>query len=176
MDLFAITGNKGKFDELASLIPQVQQLDIDLPEIQELDPKKIIEEKLKAASLHHRGRFIVEDTSLYFDGLNGLPGPLVKWFLKSIGNEGLATIARSLSDNAARAVTWLGYRTIQGEIQYFEGEILGNIVQPRGMNGFGWDKIFQPKGSAKTFAEMSSNEKNIFSMRRIAIEKLKKHL
>ena len=176
MNLYFITGNKEKFKEVKSFIASMEQLDLDLAEIQELDPKKIIEEKLKATSLQHKGGLIIEDTSLCFDAFNGLPGPLIKWFLKSIGNEGLARLAKSLSSNAGRAITWLGYKNSKGYIQYFKGEIKGHIVLPRGMNGFGWDAIFQPLQSTKTFAEMSFEEKMTYSMRRIAIQKLKKYI
>ena len=86
MSLYFITGSKGKFAEVQLIIPNLKQLNIDLPEIQELDPKKIIEAKLQSAFEHRSGEFIVEDTSLYLDCLNGLPGPLIKWFIKTIKN------------------------------------------------------------------------------------------
>ena len=44
---------------------------------------------------------------------------------------------------------------------------------PRGTNGFGWDAIFQPLGSERTFAEMTPEEKDHFSMRRLALEQLR---
>ena len=87
MSLYFITGSKGKFTEVQFIIPNLKQLNIDLPEIQELDARKIIEAKLQSAFEHHAGEFIVEDTSLYLDCLNGLPGPLIKWFIKTIKNE-----------------------------------------------------------------------------------------
>ena len=68
----------------------MEQSDIDLTEIQSVDPKEIIEHKLNEAKKHMKGNLVVEDTSLYFEALNGLPGPLIKWFLKTVGNEGLA--------------------------------------------------------------------------------------
>jgi len=45
---------------------------------------------------------------------------------------------------------------------------------PRGTSGFGWDAIFQPLGSERTFAEMTPEEKDRFSMRRLALEQLRK--
>jgi len=44
-----------------------------LPELQEIDARKIIEAKLIEARKYHDGEFIVEDTSLYLNCLNGLP-------------------------------------------------------------------------------------------------------
>ena len=89
MELYFITGNKNKFAEVKAIIPNVKQLDIDLPEIQEIDAKNIIRAKLLEALRHKQVEFIVEDTSLHFDCLNGLSGPLIKWFLKIIENDGL---------------------------------------------------------------------------------------
>lgn len=151
-------------------------MDIDLPEIQEIDPKAIVEAKLKEALKHHSGQFIVEDTSLYMDCLNGLPGPLIKWFLKTIGQDGLANIAEKLGNNRARVETVIGYAESETEVRFFQGSIRGQIVAPRGDGGFGWDPIFLPDGHDKTYGEMSRQEKNELSMRKIATQKLKEYI
>lgn len=173
MSLYLITGNKNKFEEVKSMLPSVEQLDIDLPEIQDIDARNIIKAKLLEALKHKKGEFIVEDTSLYLDCLNGLPGPLIKWFLKGIGNEGLANIVKKLGNSKAEAKTIIGYAKNSNEIFFFEGVISGAIVSLRGQAGFGWDPIFQPDNFDKTFAEMTLEEKNSVSMRKIALEKLK---
>ncbi len=172
--IFFITGNKNKFREAKSIIPELEQLDIDLPEIQSIDAKEIIRSKLLEALKHKKAEFIVEDTSLYFDCLNGLPGPLIKWFMKTIGNEGLYKIAETFGNYNAEAKTIIGY--FKDNIYFFEGSIKGKIVAPSSGNGFGWDPIFKPEGSTKTFAEMTQEEKNSISMRRIALNKLKEFL
>lgn len=174
--IYFITGNKGKLTEAKTIIPELEGLDIDLPEIQEIDARKVIEAKLLEAIKHHDGEFIVEDTSLYFDAIPGLPGPLIKWFSKTIGNEGMADLVNKYENHSGKAVNQIGYINLDGEISYFEGEITGEFVTPRGDNGFGWDPIFQPDGFQKTFAEMTADEKNQISMRRIAFEKLKEYL
>ncbi len=43
MKIQFITSNKNKFQEAKIIIPQLEQFEIDLPEIQEVDAKKIIE-------------------------------------------------------------------------------------------------------------------------------------
>lgn len=176
MAIYFITGSKDKLLEIKSVLGDVEQLEIDLPEIQSLNAREIIEEKLKEARKHHLGEFIVEDTSLYFSALNGLPGPFVKWFLKAIGNEGLYKIVKTFGNSQAEVKTIIGYASAEGEIKFFEGNFTGTIVEPRGNNGFGWDSIFQPNGTNKTFAELTTGEKNSFSMRKIAAEKLKEYL
>lgn len=172
--IYFITGNKGKLKEAQSILGDVELFDVDLPEIQEIDPIKIIEAKLIEGLKHKNSEFIVEDTSLYFDGLNGLPGPLIKWFLKTIGNDGLFNVADKIGNNKAQAKTIIGYAKDKDNIEYFEGIIDGEIVEPKGNKDFGWGPIFKPHGHDKTFGEMDRNEKNSLSMRRIALEKLKR--
>lgn len=175
-EIVFITGNKGKLEEAKQIIPQIKNKNIDLPEIQELNSKKIIEAKLKEAYRHHKGEYIVEDTSVYFDSLNGLPGPLIKWFLEALGDGGTAELALKYKNKKAKAKTMIGYINDNGGIKYFSGEVSGRIVKPRGGNGFGWDKIFVPDGYKKTYGQMSKEEKNKISMRKIALSKLAKYL
>lgn len=173
--IYFITGNKNKFAEVKAILPEVEQLDIELTEIQEINSQEIIKAKLEEALKFYEGEFIVEDTSLYLDALNGLPGPLIKWFLKTIGNEGLYDLAGKFGDRAKARVI-IGYARKKGDYNFFEGEIRGRIVEPRGDQGFGWDSIFVPEGHSKTFAEMDQGEKNEVSMRRMALNKLKEFL
>ena len=176
MSLSFITGNAGKFSEIKEIIPNIEQLNIDLVEIQELDSYKVIEAKLREAQKVHQGALMIEDTSLYFKAMNGLPGPLIKWFLEAMGLEGLAELALKLENQEAEARTIIGYISETGEIKYFEGKLAGQIVKPRGDNGFGWDKIFELEESGKTLAELSLEEKNKISMRQEAVRQLQKYL
>lgn len=176
MSILFITGNKNKLAELRAFIPGIEQLDIDLNEIQTTDAKAIIEAKIKEAYQHHQGTFIVEDTSLYFESLNGLPGPLIKWFIKSLGREGLYNLAHNSGNVKATAKTLIGLSNGPDDIHYFEGSIGGKIVFPRGETAFGWDPIFQPEGYNQTFAEMSPDQKNEISHRRRAVDKLLEYL
>ena len=176
MRLLFITGNKGKFKEVKVALSFVKQFDIDLPEIQEMNSRKIIKFKLHEALKHKNAEFIVEDTSLYLDCLNGLPGPLIKWFLGSIGDNGIYELTRKFRNNNAQAKTIFGYAENKNKIHFFEGTVNGSIVLPQGKEGFGWDRIFLPDGHKKTFAQMDMDEKNAVSMRRIALDKLKHFL
>ncbi|MFC1753823.1 non-canonical purine NTP pyrophosphatase [Thermoproteota archaeon] len=175
MTLYFITGNPGKFEEVKSILGDVERIDMDLPEIQETDAHMIIKEKLLSALEHHEGEFIVEDTSVFIDSLNGLPGPLIKWFLKSIGDKGVADMASKMGDKG-EVKTIIGYAKNKDDIHFFEGSVKGRIVAPRGDGGFGWDKIFEPDGYSETFGEMTREAKNRISMRRIALNKLKDFL
>jgi inosine triphosphate pyrophosphatase len=174
--IYFLTGSKKKFNEAKEILPDLEQLDIDLPEIQHIDPKAVIEAKLLEALKHQSGLLIVEDTSLYLDCLNGLPGPLIKWFMKTIGNDGIFKIAESFGDFKAAAKTVIGFAQDKDNLTYFEGMVEGEIVVPRGETDFGWDPIFLPAGHKKTFAEMGFAEKNSLSMRKQAFEKLKEFI
>ena len=174
-EIYFITGNENKLKEAREIIPNIRGLNIDLTEIQSIDAHEVIKHKLLEARKKHFGNFIVEDTSLYLGCLNGLPGPLIKWFLKSIGNEGLVKIAKDHNNHKALAKCIIGYYK-DDEIKFFEGVIEGTLTESKGENGFGWDKIFMPNSYEKTFAEMNIEEKNKISHRKIAFEKLKESL
>ena len=174
MTLYFVTGNSGKFAEVQAVLADVRQLDIDLPELQDLDAENVIREKLSAARRHKEAEFLVEDTSLYLSCLNGLPGPLIKWFLQALGDKGLYDVVYRFGNDRAEAKTVIGYANPTGTVCFFEGAIAGRIVFPRGQGGFGWDRVFQPNGWDKTFAEMEEPEKNAISMRRIALEQFRR--
>ncbi len=175
-NVFFITGNAKKMREARDIVPSLQQLDIDLPEVQEIDSQEVIRYKLREAITHvDSGAVVVEDTSLHMDCLGGLPGPFVKWFLSTIGCGGLYDIAQKRGDMTAQARAVVGYSN--GKItEYFEGTVDGLIVAPRGGESFGWDAIFQPDGCKKTFAEMTIDQKNAISHRRQAFEQLRDFL
>ena len=177
MTLYFITGNINKFNEIKGFIPEIKQIDIDLKEIQDIDPKKIIEEKLNEAikenpESNKNNQYFCEDTSLEINSLNGLPGPFIKWFLKTLGNKGIYDLIKDKKDKSAIARTIIGYADRE-RILFFEGQTKGEIVEPFSDKGYGWDSIFKPNKSEKTFAEMSDE---IRDMRKKALIKLKNYL
>ncbi|MFB6225397.1 MAG: non-canonical purine NTP pyrophosphatase [Candidatus Paceibacteria bacterium] len=163
MELYFVTGNQGKLHELQQIVPHIQGTELDLPEIQHIDPYEVVREKLHAVEME--GSYIVEDTSLVIHALNRLPGPFIKWFLKTVGVDGIYRMTESFGIFEARAQTIIGLKLETGETYTFAGTLEGTIVEPRGENGFGWDSLFCPEGYDKTFAEMTSEEKNTLSMR-----------
>ncbi len=177
MELTFITGNAAKAEQLGRHLDyQVTHKKLDLPEIQSLDLREIIEHKAKEAYKAVGGLVLVEDTSLTFNALSHLPGPLIKWFLTELGNEGLCKILNSYEDRSAFAEVCFGlYNGIN--LKIFEGQAYGTIAfSPRGEKGFGWDPIFIPQGYQKTWGEMNMEEQKDTSMRRIALKKLEAHI
>ena len=176
-NLFFVTSSESKFKEVAAHVPGVRWQDMDLPEIQELDPEEVVYFKLRAARYQTEARIMVEDTSLSLRCLGGFPGPLVKWLDRAMGGpEGLFKIASAMGDWAAVATTVIGYMQGEDDPEYFRGDVSGTIVSPRGETGFCWDTVFQPDNHALTYAEMGIEEKNKISHRHIALDKLVRRL
>ena len=175
--LYFITSNKDKFEEAQEILGdfEMEQFDVDLPEIQEIDSRAVVRAKLEAALEHHEGPFIVDDVSMRWEALNGLPGPLIKWFLKSFSLKEMHGLVDKLGNTAGEVSLLIGYAKNRDDIHFFEGVVRGEIVSPRG-EGFGWDPIFQPDGSGKTYAEMGKEEKNKVSHRRLALDQLRDFL
>jgi len=176
MDLLLATSNEKKASELQALLNRpIQRVKLDLLEIQAVDVQAVIEAKAQEAYRLVGKPVLVEDTGLAFAAWNGLPGALIRWFLDRVGNEGLCQMLQSYEQTAAIAETCIGYFD-GSECHVFCGVVTGQIVRtPRGSGGFGWDPIFMPDGWTKTFAEMTE-EKNLISMRKLAVAQLKAFL
>jgi len=154
----------------------VLRVSIVLPEIQAATVEDITRYKLEVARTKGYGRLVVEDVSLGFNALGNFPGPYVRWLLEAAGGTGLGAIAYGLLDRSARAECCVAYWDGK-QPHMFCGEVNGEIiVDPRGERNFGWDAWFQPRGSSKTFAEMTPEEKDAISHRGIAYRKLADHL
>ena len=151
---------------------------VDLPELQG-DPVDIAKQKCMLASAKVGGACITEDTSLCFNALYGLPGPYIKWFLDKCGHEGLNKMLDGYEDRTGYAQTIVCFCAGPGKsVAVFDGRTNGKIVRPRGPANFGWDPIFEPSdnNSGKTYAEMSSEEKNAISHRSRALVQLREYL
>ena len=163
-----VTGNRHKAEEARRIVgavpPAADALitveDVELPEIQSLDPRVVVRAKAEEAWRRVRRPLVVEETSLELEALGGFPGPLVKWMLLAVGPDGIARCAAGLGD--ARAVA----RCL---VLYFDGEreVIGEgvdpgrlVLPPRGDGGFGWDVVFAPDGEDRTYAELGDREKD----------------
>ena len=172
LPLVFVTSRVEKAREAERMGFPVEQLDLDLPEPQALDPSEIVEAKARAAYRALSRPVLVEDSGLAFRAWGGFPGALVKWVEKSAGVPALARMLDGFPDRAATAICAIAYCD-GAEVVTARGETEGSIaLAPRGGNGFGWDVLFVPKGSERTFAEMSSAEKDSLSHRRRAWEAL----
>jgi XTP/dITP diphosphohydrolase len=171
------TSNVHKAREIEQVLGiAVERVPLDLTEVQALDVSAVIEAKAREAYARTGVPILVEDTGLYFAAWNGLPGALVSWFMKTVDSAGLCRMLRPGDTRAAVARTAIGF--FDGtEFHAFLGELAGSVAgEPRGTNGFGWDTLFIPDGSARTMAEMTADEKNALSMRAAAAKELRAFL
>lgn len=175
--LILVSSNPNKGIEAERILGfPVLRVSLALPEIQAATVEDITRYKLEVAKTKGYSRLVVEDVSLGFDELGNFPGPYVRWLLEAAGGKGLAAIAYALNNRSARAQCCVGYWN-GSEGKLFVGETPGEIlVKPRGERHFGWDAWFQPRGSTKTFAEMTSDEKDEVSHRGRAYRQLREHL
>ena len=156
---------------------------MDLPEYQGT-AEEVSRQKCEEAAKHIECPVLVEDTSLCFNALNGMPGPYIKWFLKSVGPEGLYKMVSAFDDHSAYAQCIFAYKADKNSpVELFSGKCPGKIVPPRGPTNFGWDPCFEPeqqdtknRSESFTFAEMPSEEKNNISHRSKALNLLKEAL
>jgi len=176
-----VTGNKNKLREVRGILGNDLPFELDMasydePEIQGT-PEEIVRYKCLAASEAIGGPVIVEDNALQFEALGGMPGPYVKDFLAAVGPEGLHRMLLGWKNKAALACSYVAFYNSDTEsVELFYGNVSGSIVAPRGDDGFGWDCIFQPDACRQTFAEMTAQQKNGMSHRRLAFEGLRDHL
>ena len=178
------TNNQNKVEEVRAVLGsrfniitlKEAGIDIDIPEPHDTLEANASEKSKTIFEITNKNCFS-EDTGLEVVALNGEPG---------VKSARYAGESRSFDDNIEKLLTKLAsadnktarFRTVislilDGEEHLFEGICTGTIIAERkGNNGFGYDPVFVPDGSDRTFAEMDMAGKNKFSHRKKAMEKL----
>lgn len=176
-EILFITGNNKKAEEVRAITGlNVVAKNLDISEIQSLSVEDVAKAKALSAFQITSCPIIVDDTGMNIDALNGLPGALVVWFLDILKPEGILKLLANERNRKASVSTCIAYADKTGVLA-FTGTIYGEITSSlKGENGFGYDPIFIPNGYGKTYAEMTSDEKNQISMRKIALLKFKEFM
>ena len=123
-----------------------------------------------------------DDSGFCVEALKNNPGVKSKRFLKNFSNnnkafEYIISNVVKKKNNKAFFITAISLTLKENHHITFLGKINGTVpLEPKGSNGFGYDSIFIPDNNIKTFAEMSLEEKNVISHRKMAITKLKSFL
>ncbi len=179
--VFFATGNINKFNEARSILGQhgiaVGMLKLKGDEIQSESLKEIAQKSVLNAYRRCRLPIFVEDAGLFIDALEGFPGPYAAYIYHTIHNSGILKLMENKAERKAKFQSVIAYCDDQtpNEPICFDGESIGQITtaerKEQAKSGFGFDPIFQPEGSAKTFAEMTIVEKNGYSHRAAAIRK-----
>ncbi|KAF7984747.1 hypothetical protein HWV62_11699 [Athelia sp. TMB] len=180
--LVFVTGNANKLKEVKHILSQgampidLDSKELDIPEVQGSTAEVAIAKCRQAAEMLG-GPCITEDTALCFKALNGLPGPYIKYFMKELGHEGLNNLLVGFPTKEAWALCTFAYSAGPGtEPILFEGKTNGKIVPARGSANFGWDAVFEPLETGKTYGEMKIEEKDKISHRYRALAKLREYL
>ena len=182
--LIFATNNQNKVDEIRSVLGnrfniitlKEAGIDIDIPEPHDSLEANATDKSKTIFALTNKNCFS-EDTGLEVEALNGEPGVKSARYAGENRNfsdniEMLLVNLRTKNNKTARFKTVISL-ILEGKEYLFEGICPGKIIsEKKGLNGFGYDPVFIPDGSMKTFAEMKMDEKNKFSHRKKAMEKL----
>jgi len=193
MDIVLATKNSNKVKEIKRILSvmdtasRIFTLD-EFPAFADIveDGKTFEENALKKATIiakATRMTAIADDSGLEVDALNGAPGIYSARYAGEdaddvANNQKLLEEMKNVPDDkrTARFVCCIALASGE-EVKTFTGYAEGKIgIEPRGETGFGYDPLFYPKGSEKTFAEIGGDEKNSISHRAMALRELQKYL
>ena len=189
--LVLATHNLHKQKEMNSILSPLEILIVGLDEfshigdIEETGTTLLENAYIKARTVNKLTELpsIADDTGLEVDSLNGSPG---------VHSARYAGKNPTYQENCDKLLSKLkGYPKekrvatfktviafVDGEREHHaEGVVKGVIVDKyRGVDGFGYDPIFQPESQSQTYAEMDTEEKNKISHRFKALDKIKEFL
>jgi XTP/dITP diphosphohydrolase len=184
IELIFATNNPNKVKEIQAVVGNrftittmsEAGIDIDIPEPHDSLEKNALEKSKTIFGLTRKWTF-GEDTGLEVNALGGEPGVKSaryagedKSFDKNIDK--LLKNMEGYSDRTAQFRTVISL-IFKDKEYFFEGICKGRIEgERRGNQGFGYDPVFSPEGSDKTFGEMSLEEKSYFSHRKKATDQL----
>jgi XTP/dITP diphosphohydrolase len=177
-DLVIATHNPGKLREMRELlapygVAAVSAGELGLAEPEESGTTFRANAHIKAdAAARAMGRSaFADDSGLVVDALDGAPGiHSARWAgptkdfasaMKKVDAELRARGAVTPDQRRAHFVSALCVAWPDGHVEEFEARVDGTLVwPPRGDKGFGYDPMFLPDGHARTFGEMSAEEKH----------------
>jgi len=173
---FFVTGNIHKFNEARLILAEYKvataMLKIEAVEIQDDNLENIAKASATDAVEKCGLPIIVEDAGLFIEALNGFPGPYSSYVYRTIGTKGVLKLMKNVNEREAHFQSVVAFCSPEETPRCFHGKVKGKISnEERGSSGFGFDPIFEPSGREKTFAEMSTTEKNKYSHRAKALRK-----
>jgi XTP/dITP diphosphohydrolase len=185
--LVIASNNQKKINEVKTLLPnfEIKSLkdigcDFDIPETADTFEGNALL-KAKYVYDHYNIPCFSDDSGLVINALDGDPGVLSARYAGQSRDDdmNMDKVLLNLENSTDRSAYFITVICLYdgGLPKYFEGKINGEITRDKiGNNGFGYDPIFRPEGSAKTFAELSNSEKNENSHRGAAVRKFSEEL
>ena len=174
---FFVTSNIHKFNEARPILAEykvaVAMLKIKAVEIQDDNQENIAKASATDAVKKCGLPIFVEDAGLFIEALNGFPGPYSSYVYRTIGTKGTLKLMENIDERDAYFQSVVAFSSPEEAPKCFQGKVKGKIsMEERGSSGFGFDPIFEPSGGRKkTFAEMTTTEKNEYSHRAEALRK-----
>lgn len=193
MIIVAATQNKHKIEEISAITEQfgmeiISRKDAGVPNFEVEEDGETFEEnseKKARVIMEACGKItIADDSGLMVDALGGAPGVYSARYAGEDGNDAknnvklLAVLSDvPMEDRTAKFVSVITMVYPDGSKLVARGEVRGHIIfEEKGTNGFGYDPLFVPEGFTKTFAELTSEEKNRISHRASALRELERLL
>ncbi len=186
-EIVIASGNKGKIKETQEIlkgykIVSMEELgiEVDIEEDQETFRENAIKKAKEIAKELNGKMCIADDSGIQIECLNGFPGVFTKRWHKGTDRERNLAIIEKMKGipKEKRQIKFVTAIALSdGKVTICEeGNIQGYVTEtPRGENGFGFDEIFELE-NGKTLAELTQEEKNKISARKIALECMKHKL
>jgi len=172
-DLYFVSSNNHKYSEAKKILDSfginLGFLKSNLEEIQSNSLENIAMAKARDAFSKFKKPLIIEDDGLFIDSIQGFPGPYSSYIFKTIGNKGILNLLKN--NRKAKFLSIITYCD-KNSLESFDGKLNGKISKTKKGKGWGFDPIFIPNNSKKTFAEI--NNKNELSHRYKALKKFSK--
>lgn len=177
-DLYFVSSNPNKFREIEPILRQYgivsQLIKMSIQEIQSESVHRIAEDKSTYAFKHLLRPVVIEDDGFYISSLNGFPGQYSSFVYKTLGNQGILKLMLNKVNRRAYFLSVIAYNDGH-TLKMFSGKTQGMLSKVAAEGGWGFDPIFLPKNTNKTYAELSRlNRKSFYSHRRKSIEKFSK--
>ena len=178
-DIHVVTSNSHKFNEIQEILSKyglkVKKSEIKGPELQSDDLSTIAAAAATEAEYRSGHKLLVEDAGLFVRVLNGFPGPYSSYAFRTLGCEGILRLLENNNNRYAEFKSSVAYADAQVSTTIFNGVVRGTIAwEANGAQGFGFDPIFIPRSSDRTFGVMSSEDKNSYSHRKNSLDKFAK--
>jgi len=177
-DLCFVSSNLNKFREIEPILRQYgivsQLIEMSIQEIQSESVHQIAEAKSNYAFKHLLRPVLIEDDGFYISSLNGFPGQYSSFVYKTLGNQGIMKLMLNKVNRRAYFLSVIAYNDGH-TLKMFSGKTQGMLSKVVAEGGWGFDPIFLPKNTNKTYAELSRlSRKSFYSHRRKSIEKFSK--
>jgi XTP/dITP diphosphohydrolase len=172
-----VTSNPHKLMEfqhgLGPLGVRVRHLDVDCDEVQADTLEEVVHFCLDQLGSQGHLDIILDDSGLFIRDLKGFPGVYSSYVFRTIGCTGILRLLEGCEDRMAEFRCCIGCELEGLGRLVVTGTSPGRVIgEERGVQGFGYDPIFVPDGSSRTFAQMDLDEKNRFSHRGAAMRVL----